>query len=44
MYQTDNNHFCTFFIHLENFADMIKYLESADAMLSDKIQRIDLKM
>lgn len=29
---------------VENFTDMIKYLEDADSLLSDKIERIDLKI
>jgi hypothetical protein len=45
MYQLDNTHFCIYFIVIiESFPDMIKYLEVADTFLTDKIDRIDLKI
>ena len=45
MYQLDNTHFCIYFIlMIETFPDMIKYLEAADNFLTDKIDRIDLKI
>ena len=29
---------------VENFIDMMKYLEAADSVLTDKIERIDIKI
>ena len=44
MYQIENTHFCTLAHISENFTDMMKYLDSADTILTDRIDRIDLKI
>lgn len=33
-----------FWLGLENFSDMLKYLEEADSFLTDKIEKIDAKI
>jgi hypothetical protein len=44
MYQLDKNCFCIVQINVENFSGMLKYLEEADSLLSDKIEKIDTKI